>query len=118
MPAGGEPARGGVTPRALVDRNAEAFRALAPVLGCAPDDFIQTSRDPRHRPAVERLWRACAADLYKASWQGRYCAGCEAFVDDYVVICEEHGTKPELVQEDNWFFRLSRYRDNRKNQLS
>jgi len=104
-------AREGVTTRALVDRNAEAFRALAPVLGCAPDDFIQTSRDPRHRPAVERLWRACAADLYKASWQGRYCAGCEAFVDDYVEVCEEHGTKPELVHEDNWFFRLSRYRE-------
>ncbi|HEY6038076.1 MAG TPA: methionine--tRNA ligase [Kofleriaceae bacterium] len=104
-------AREGVPTRVLVDRNAEAFRALAPVLGCAPDDFIQTSRDSRHRPAVERLWRACAADLYKKAWEGRYCAGCEAFVDDYVEVCEEHGTKPELVREDNWFFRLSRYRE-------
>ncbi|MEP6861477.1 MAG: methionine--tRNA ligase [Deltaproteobacteria bacterium] len=104
-------AREGVPTRELVDRNAAAFRALAPLLGCTPDDFIQTSRDPRHRPAVERLWRACAADLYKTAWQGRYCAGCEAFVDDYVTVCEEHGTEPEPVHEDNWFFRLSRYRE-------
>jgi methionyl-tRNA synthetase len=104
-------AREGVPTQELVDRNAAAFRALAPLLGCAPDDFIQTSRDPRHRPAVERLWRACAADLYKTAWVGRYCAGCEAFVDDYVTVCDEHGTTPELVHEDNWFFRLSRYRE-------
>jgi methionyl-tRNA synthetase len=104
-------AREGVPTQELVDRNAAAFRALGPLLGCVPDDFIQTSRDPRHRPAVERLWRACAADLYKTTWQGRYCAGCEAFVDDYVTICEEHGTVPEPVHEDNWFFRLSRYRE-------
>ncbi|HET9992589.1 MAG TPA: methionine--tRNA ligase [Kofleriaceae bacterium] len=104
-------AREGVPTQELVDRNAAAFRALAPLLGCAPDDFIQTSRDPRHRPAVERLWRACAGDLYKTTWQGRYCAGCEAFVDDYVTICDEHGTVPEPVHEDNWFFRLSRYRE-------
>jgi len=104
-------AREGLPTQVLVDRNAEAFRALGPILGCAPDDFIQTSRDPRHRPAVEQLWRACAADLYKASWQGRFCAGCEAFVYDYVEVCEEHGTRPEPVHEDNWFFRLSRYRE-------
>ena len=104
-------AREGVPTRELVDRNAAAFHALGPLLGCAPDDFIQTSRDPRHRPAVERLWRACAEDLYKTTWEGRYCAGCEAFVDDYVAVCEEHGTVPEPVHEDNWFFRLSRYRE-------
>jgi len=104
-------AREGLPTQVLVDRNAAAFRELAPLLGCAPDDFIQTSRDPRHRPAVERLWRACGDDLYKTTWQGRYCAGCEAFVDDYVTICDEHGTVPEPVHEDNWFFRLSRYRE-------
>src|SRR5262249_3669079 len=41
----------------------------------------------------------------------RYCAGCEAFVDDDVTICDEHGVAPEPVSEDNWFFRLSRWRE-------
>jgi methionyl-tRNA synthetase len=105
--------REGLPTQALVDRNAESFRALGPLLAVAPDDFIQTSRDPRHRRAVEHLWRACAAsgDLYRRAWEGRYCAGCEAFVDDDVAICDEHGTAPEPVREDNWFFRLSRWRD-------
>jgi methionyl-tRNA synthetase len=105
-------AREGLTPRALVDRNAAAFRALGPLLNVVPDDFIETSRDPRHRTAVEWLWRRCAerGDLYRRHWTGRYCAGCEAFVDDNVAICEEHGTAPEPVSEQNWFFRLSRWR--------
>jgi methionyl-tRNA synthetase len=105
--------REGLTPRALVDRNAAAFRALGPLLDVTPDDFIETSNDPRHRPAVDWLWRRCAAsgDLYRKQWSGRYCAGCEAFVEDDVIVCDEHGTPPEPVTEENWFFRLSRWRD-------
>src|SRR5215468_6684321 len=88
-----------------------AFRALGPLLDIAPDDFIRTSLDPRHRIAVEWLWRACRDDLYRKHWHGRYCAGCEAFVNDDVAICDEHGVAPEAVSEDNWFFRLSRWRE-------
>ena len=103
----------GVTTRELVDRNAAAFAELCPLLDIAPDDFVRTSTDLRHRATVEWLWRACAAsgDLYQRSWTGRYCAGCEAFVDDDVVICDEHHVPPEPVSEENWFFRLSRYRE-------
>ncbi|HUQ08647.1 MAG TPA: methionine--tRNA ligase [Kofleriaceae bacterium] len=106
-------AREGLTPRALVDRNAGAFRALGEVLDLAWDDFVATSSDARHRGAVDWLWRACAAngDLYRRRWHGRYCAGCEAFVDDDVELCDEHGTAPEPVSEENWFFRLSRWRE-------
>ena len=105
--------REGLTPRALVDRNAAAFAELGRLLNIATDDFIRTSTDPRHLAAVDWLWRACGAsgDLYVERWQGRYCAGCEAFVDDDVTICVEHGTAPEPVSEPNWFFRLSRYRE-------
>jgi methionyl-tRNA synthetase len=106
-------AREGIAPRALVDRNAAAFRALGPLLNVVIDDFIETSKDPRHRVAVEWLWRRCAArgDLYRKQWTGRYCAGCEAFVEDDVDICAEHGTAPQPVSEENWFFRLSRWRE-------
>ncbi len=106
-------ARAGVPVRAFVDANSAAFHALAPLLDIAPDDFLATSRDPRHRPAVERLWRACQArgDLYRRTYRGRYCAGCEAFVENDIAICAEHGTEPDIVEETNWFFRLSRYRE-------
>jgi len=103
----------GIATRALVERNSAAFRALGPLCGVEPDDFVSTSSDPRHRVAVDWLWRACAAsdNLYRRAWQGRYCVGCEAFVDDDVAVCPEHHVAPELIAEDNWFFRLSRWRE-------
>jgi methionyl-tRNA synthetase len=93
-----------------VARMADRFVALSDALDLSFDDFVRTSVDPRHRPTVERLWRACErnGDLYRKSYTGLYCVGCEAFVDG---DCPEHEEQPELVAEDNWFFRLSRYQD-------
>lgn len=103
--------RANLPTRELVARNAAAFRALVPLLDLSVDDFLETSVDRRHRPAVELLWRACAArgDLYQDTYTNRYCVGCEAFVGDGA--CVEHDAEPETVHETNWFFRLSRYRD-------
>jgi len=104
----------GIPVAALVDRNASAFAALAQPLSLSFDDFIRTGSDPRHRPGVERLWRACAAsgDLYRKQYEGLYCVGCEQFYRATELpggLCPEHGTRPEPVAEENWFFRLSRY---------
>jgi methionyl-tRNA synthetase len=100
----------------FVVEKAERFVDLAGPLQLSNDDFIRTSTDPRHRPGVERLWRACAeaGDLYQRDYEGLYCSGCEAFVlpDDLADgRCPEHGEAPELIVERNWFFRLSRYQD-------
>lgn len=104
----------GVATAAFVDANARRFEALAGPLDIAFDDFIRTSTDPRHRPGVERLWRLTEAngDLYRTAYEGLYCVGCEQFVDEADAPdgrCTEHDTALEHVQEDNWFFRLSRY---------
>ena len=100
----------------FVARNARRFAELAAPLQLSYDDFIHTSADPRHRPGVERLWRACAAagDLYERDYEGLYCSGCEAFLSRAELAdgaCPEHGKAPEPVAERNWFFRLSRYQD-------
>jgi methionyl-tRNA synthetase len=105
----------GVGVQEFVDRNAAAFTALARPLSLSVDDTIRTSRDPRHRIGVHRLWQACAAsgDLYRKHYEGLYCVGYEQFYTPAELTdgarCPEHGTKPELVEEENWFFRLSRY---------
>jgi methionyl-tRNA synthetase len=104
----------GISTRELVNRNASEFAGLRELLSLSYDDFIRTSSDPRHRPGVERLWRACEAsgDLYRKSYEGLYCVGCEQFYTEAELIdgnCPEHGTPPQLVAEENWFFRLSRY---------
>lgn len=94
----------------LVDRNAAAFEALRDVLDLSFDSFIRTSRDPRHRAGVERLWHACADDLYQRHYEGLYCVGCEQFYTEGP--CPDgHEAPLQLVSEQNWFFRLSRYQD-------
>lgn len=99
---------------AWVERNAARFLALKECLELSYDDFIRTSADDRHRRGVERLWKACfeRGDIYKHAYSGLYCTGCEQFYkpDDLEGgRCPEHGTKPDLIEEENWFFRLSRY---------
>lgn len=104
----------GVPTQAFVDRNAALFAALREPLDLSFDDFIRTSSDPRHRSGVERLWRLCAerGDLYRKHYEGLYCVGCEQFYAPEDLVggrCPEHDTEPQVVAEENWFFRLSRY---------
>jgi methionyl-tRNA synthetase len=106
----------GLRTQEFVDRHADHFQALGSLLDISFDDFIRTSSDPRHRPAVERLWKACeqSGDLYQRQYQGLYCVGCEQFYEQSELDegrCPEHATPAEFVIETNWFFRLSRYED-------
>jgi methionyl-tRNA synthetase len=104
----------GVEVREFVDRNAAAFVALHEPYSLSFDDVLRTSSDPRHRAGVERLWHACAPDLYRKHYEGSYCVGCEQFYPAAELVggrCPEHGVPPERVAEENWFFRLSRYAD-------
>jgi methionyl-tRNA synthetase len=112
----------GISTRALVNRNASAFAGLREHLSLSFDDFIRTSSDPRHRPGVERLWRACEAsgDLYRKTYTGRYCVGCEQFYTETELDdgnCPDHGTPPQVVAEENWFFRLSEYADRLREEI-
>ena len=84
----------------FVKANSARFEELAGPLELSFDDFIKTSSDRRHTPAVERLWRACLknGDLYKRSYEGDYCVGCEQFYARSELIdgrCPDHGTAVE-----------------------
>lgn len=104
----------GLPVQQLVDSNAAYFQALPEPLDLSFDDFVRTSTDPRHLAGAQRLWRACmaAGDIYKQQYGGLYCVGCEQFYSGGELIdgcCPEHGTAPEWVEEENYFFRLQRY---------
>jgi len=168
-------AAAGVSPQEWVDGIARLFRAAWDRLGLSHDDFIRTT-EPRHRRAVEAMIArlAQAGDLYRGTYAGYYCVGCEAYKgeDELIVVgpgagepqeggagggegagtgtadtaaegaagagasggvaeagaagpsarvvgrpveglaCPLHPTRPLLwMEEQNWFFRLSRYRD-------
>ncbi len=100
----------------LVERNADKFVELSRALNISIDNFVRTSASEVHKAGVEKLWRACASagDVYKKSYNGLYCTGCEQFYKEADLTdgcCPEHGTRPDLVEEENWFFRLSRYQE-------
>jgi methionyl-tRNA synthetase len=106
----------GISTRAFVDRGAAQFEALKPLLNLSYGDFLRTSADPRHAPAVNELWNACASngDVYAGNYEGLYCVGCEQFYTEQELtngLCPEHRNAPDHVSEANYFFRLSRYQD-------
>jgi len=106
--------REGIPVRDLVDRNAAEYYALRGPLNLSFDDFIRTSVEARHIDGVRKLWEACdqRGDIYRRAYRGLYCVGCEQFyAEDELVggVCPEHQARPEVVEEENYFFRLSRY---------
>jgi methionyl-tRNA synthetase len=106
--------RAGVPTARWVTEHAAAFEALSVALGVSADDFQRTSTNPAHAPAVRALWEACArrGDLYRKPYRGLYCVGCERFYEPDELDdgrCPEHDAALEVVEETNWFFRLSRY---------
>ncbi len=103
----------GISPKELVDRNAKNFYNLKKILNLSFDDFIRTTEE-RHYKGAQKLWLLCQKDIYKKKYRGLYCLGCEEFYkkDELVNgLCPEHKTKPELIEEENYFFRLSKYQE-------
>lgn len=104
--------KAGVSTENFIKENSDLFEKLGKDLNCSFDDFIRTSNKIRHFPGVEKLWRACKKDIYKKNYQGFYCVGCEAFLEEEDLVdglCPEHQQKPNIVEEENYFFRLSGY---------
>ncbi len=101
---------------AYLDRMANTWKSTWAELGISIDDFIRTT-EPRHLAGVERFWRAVEAsgDLEKRTYTGLYCTGCEGFKVESDLVqgkCPLHPNKElDQVAEENWFFALSKYRD-------
>lgn len=100
---------------AYIDRMAGVWSDAWARLGIANTDFIRTTEE-RHIEVVKDFWGRleAAGDIYKGRYEGLYCKGHEAFMkEDELVdgLCPDHKMAPELVSEENYFFRLSKYRD-------
>ncbi|GAC1320508.1 MAG: methionine--tRNA ligase [Chloroflexota bacterium] len=113
----------GIPTQELVNRNAQLFDALRLHLDLSFDQFIRTSVDERHAAGAQKLWQAVAdaGDIYKQHYSGLYCVRCEQYYAESELIdglCPEHQIPPELIEEENYFFRLSRYGDRLYNLIS
>jgi methionyl-tRNA synthetase len=99
-----------------VDHFATTFTTLKKELNLSYDAFIRTS-SPEHKAAAQEIWRRCAAhgDIYKKSFKGQYCVGDEMFLRESDLVdgkCPNHPQmEPIELEEENYFFRLSKYQD-------
>lgn len=82
------------------------------------DIWQRGSDDKKHFPSSQKLWELCEknGDIYKKSYTGLYCVGCEQFYEPEELNekgeCFEHpGRKLDKVSEENYFFRLSKYQE-------
>lgn len=102
--------------QSFIDENNQLFFELTQKLYCQYDVWQKGSNQETHYPSSQQLWNLCDAkgDIYKKSYEGLYCLGCEAFyapeeLNDQGECFEHPGKKLETVKEENYFFKLSRY---------
>lgn len=105
----------GVAVQDYVDTMAGEWKKMWDDLHIEYDDFIRTTED-RHTAAVNAFWAAVekSGDIYKGEYIGLYCVGCEEFKTELQLVdgkCPDHNREPEELREENYFFRLSKYRD-------
>jgi len=107
----------GMDPRVWVDEMEPRWREVWERLDISYDEYIRTT-EPRHEEVVSKLLTAVhdngRDDIYIGTYEGLYCVDCELFYTEDELVdgkCPDHGRRPELVQEENYFFRLSAYQD-------
>lgn len=106
-----------------VDHYAQKYLELKGKLNLSYDNFIRTT-SRENISAAQEFWRTCnkKGDIYKKIYKGLYCVGCEKFLtekdlaDDRCII--HPNLEPEVVEEENYFFKLSNYRQKLSDYLS
>ena len=106
----------GITPKELCDKNANSFIEAWKLLDIDYSKFIRTT-DGYHEKTVQDIFEKLLekGDIYKHKYQGLYCSGCECFLADKDLneegCCPIHGKKPDVVEEENYFFKLTKYKE-------
>ncbi len=105
-----------ITPKELCDKNANSFIKAWNLLDIEYSKFIRTT-DDYHEKTVQDIFEKLLekGDIYKHKYTGLYCSGCECFLAEKDLNengnCPIHGKKPETVSEENYFFKLTKYKD-------
>jgi methionyl-tRNA synthetase len=109
--------REGLSPRELADRNVLRFQAMVERLECSNDDYIRTTEERHHRSS-QAIWdhMARAGDIYPSKYAGWYSVRDEAYYTEEETTLSADGerrgptgTEVEWVEEESYFFRLSKY---------
>lgn len=101
----------GIDPQSYTDQMYGNFEQMARKVGAQFTDFIRTTH-PIHKAAVQQIWQKLQPHIYKSSYSGWYCQGCEAFVTDKEAevnggICPDHNQSYQRLEEENYYLRAS-----------
>ncbi len=102
--------------KAYTDANVELFKKQIERLNISYTNFIRTT-DEHHIKSAQAFWKVCEAngDIYKKNYKTKYCVGCESEKTDSELVngeCPDHPGKPlEIIEEENYFFKYSKYQD-------
>ena len=105
----------GITPKAYVDEIVAGITDLWKLMKITNDKFIRTT-DEQHISTVQKIFKKLydQGDIYKGSYEGRYCTPCESFWTKTQLVdgkCPDCGRDVEITKEESYFFRLSKYQD-------
>jgi methionyl-tRNA synthetase len=105
----------GVDPQSYVDQIVAGFKNLWEKMNISHNDFIRTT-EPRHKQVVQEIFQKIydQGDIYKAEYEGWYCTPCETFWTERQAegqVCPDCGRPVELLKEESYFFRMSKYQD-------
>ncbi len=105
----------GKTPQEWCDELVPRWKALFALYHVEYDDFIRTT-EPRHERVVQKIFERLreSGDVYLGKYEGWYCVQDETFWLESKLVdgkCPTCGRAVEWLSEDDWFFRLSKYRD-------
>lgn len=111
-----------ITPKAFADDISAKFVELQKQLNVSNDRFIRTT-DKAHETRAQLAWKNLSKDIYKGTYIGLYCTGCEEFVTESTAknnggVCPIHKRKYERLEEENYYFALSKYNDQIKDAIT
>ena len=105
--------KAGVDPLSFATQTGQKFKDWIKIFKATPDIFVRTT-DPDHIKVAQEVWRRADknGDIEKRTYKASYCVGCEAVLTltelTTAGLCCIHGTKPEIIEEENYFFKLSK----------
>lgn len=103
----------GISPQAYTDKMYGNFEVLMRKVGAEFTDFIRTT-NPEHEKAIQYIWTQLKPYIYKGTYEGWYCQGCECFVTDTEAaenngICPDHNQPYQRLSEENYYFKMSAF---------
>lgn len=105
----------GTTPIKYVDAIIANFKLLWKRLNISNNDFIRTSEARHHKVVQDALQKIYEqGDIYKKNYEGLYCVPCESYWLERQLVdgkCPDCGRPVEKMQEESYFFKLSKYQD-------